>query len=466
MVIQEDNDIAKQALALLRTATLGTRFEGRLYLVGGALRDRVLGAQHGADLDLVIEGNAIELAGVLHNMGLSSHYPVLYPRFGTAMIHLVIGQSGVDVEMVTARSESYHPDSRKPDVQPGTLREDIFRRDFTINTLAENLHTGELLDITGRAFQDLEAGIVRTPVEPQITFFDDPLRMLRAIRLAARFQFRIEADTWSAIQAEAARLRPPTIALERIREEFIKIAMLPGKQFRVGVELLFESGLLAQFLPEMLPMNSISGQASGDENVWHQTLQTLEALPNGTSQAVRLALLWRDIGSEQPAAAADVTRTIMNRLKFANDEIHIVVELAWNQKRLVEYSPEWGDPAVKRLILAIYPILDPLFAFTECSIAGEETTEQPRPNLLALRARMDTLIGVVNIESPLDGNEIMNILKLGPGPYLKDAKEYLLNAVIDGILDRNNISAASEMLVKWWQGRDHAAKSDATTGHL
>src|SRR5262249_53839909 len=155
------------------------------------------------------------------------------------------------------------------------LRDDVYRRDFTINTLLENLHTGELLDLTGLAMQDLRAGILRTPLEPRITFYDDPLRMLRAVRFAARFGFEIEASTWEAICAETARLRPPAIAHERIREEFIKIVKLPGVKARRGMELLLESHLLAEFLPEMLPMIGCTQGAWHRHDVWTHTLEAL-----------------------------------------------------------------------------------------------------------------------------------------------------------------------------------------------
>src|SRR5262249_45315504 len=153
------------------------------------------------------------------------------------MIHVGEGAEATAVELVSARAESYQPDSRKPDVWDGSLRDDVYRRDFTINTLLENLHTGETLDVTARARDDLRDGVIRTPKAPRITFFDDPLRMLRAVRFAARFGFSIEASTWEAICAEAERLRPPAIAHERIREEFVKIIRLPGPQARRGLEL-------------------------------------------------------------------------------------------------------------------------------------------------------------------------------------------------------------------------------------
>ena len=211
----------------LREATRNTQYHERLFLVGGYPRDRVLGIPTSDDVDIVLEGDALELARFLFDRGLSDHAPVLYPCFGTAMIAV----DGHNVELVSARAESYAPASRKPSGRKATLRDDALRRDFTINTLLENLHTGETLDLLGTARDDLKAGIIRTPLEPKETFYDAPLRILRAVRFAVRFGFEIEKATWAAIQEEAHRLNlmgpePPVVSAERIRDEFVKILTL------------------------------------------------------------------------------------------------------------------------------------------------------------------------------------------------------------------------------------------------
>src|SRR5579871_2119724 len=343
MTLPDDSSrSAERAIHLLREATRQTAYEGRLYLVGGLPRDRLLGLPVSNDLDLVLEGDAIALAKFLYRRGLSTHAPVTYPRFGTAMIHiggreegrgkreekgtgnreqgteqrdegrgkreegrgqnptpnvepserLTPTEEGSMVELVSARAESYRPQDRKPDVERGTLQDDVFRRDFTINTLLENLHTGEQLDLTGRALEDLEAGVIRTPLDPRVTFFDDPLRMLRALRFAARFAFRIEEGAWAAIVAEAERLRPPVISYERIREEFVKIVRLPGPKARRGLELLLASRLLEQFLPEMLPMVGCPQNEWHLYDVWTHTLVAMEHLPDPARAELRLGLLW------------------------------------------------------------------------------------------------------------------------------------------------------------------------------
>lgn len=516
----------ENVLNLLRDATRGTDYEGKLYLVGGLLRDRFLGQTHGCDLDLVLEGDAVALAHFLHARGVSHHFPVTYPRFGTAMLHVGGDEAseGSAVELVSARAESYQPDSRKPEVRQSTLREDVLRRDFTLNTLLENLHTGEVLDLTGRAWDDLRAGILRTPLQPRVTFFDDPLRMLRAVRFAARFAFTIEASAWAAIEAEAERLRPPAIANERIREEFIKIARLSGARFRRGMELLLESGLLAQFLPEMLPMVGCTQGSWHRYDVWEHTLNALEFLPDASRLELRLALLWHDIGKPEtrsqgkrkgdpaltahpsprsdslaecppagmaapngienskietqhresreesgvsvrekegekaihfyghPTRGAEIVRLLMQRLKFSNEEIRDTAALVEKHMRLGQYRPDWGDAPVKRLIRDCGPLLDDLFTLARADAAGASIPAGEAVDLAALRARIEALDAgrIAALVSPLDGIQIMATLGIGPGPHLRDAKEFLVNEMIEGRLPEGDPEEAQRLLRTWW----------------
>lgn len=461
-----------EAIARLRAATENSPYHGRLYLVGGMLRDRALGLPLSGDIDLVLEGDAVGLARFLYERGLSRHYPVLYPRFGTAMLTLEAEGTECAVELVTARSESYHVDSRKPDVRPGTIQDDVLRRDFTINTLLENVHTGELLDVTGRALRDLSDRVLRTPVEPRITFFDDPLRMLRAVRFAARLGFEIEGATWDAIRSETARLRPPAIAWERIREEFVKIAGLPAARFRRGMELLLESGLLAEFLPEMLPMIGCTQGAWHSHDVWTHTLTALEALPDDARVELRLGLLWHDIGKPptrvktndakgvrftgHATVGATMVREIMGRLKFSNDEIRDVTTFVRLHMRLGEYRSEWTDASVKRLIRDCGEYLDELFVLTRCDQSAIDLPSEYHYLLGSLRERVDRLnasSNVLRITSPLNGDEIMEALSTGPGPHLQAAKDFLTNEVIDGRLAEGDKTTAREALKRWWEER-------------
>ena len=201
-------------LNALRDATRDTPYEGRLSSSAASSATKSWACPRPTDdIDVVLEGDALALAQSFYDRGVAQFHPVVYPRFGTAMIVV----EGRDIELVTARIESYAPDSRKPDqVRPGTLADDARRRDFTINTLLENLHTGEITDPLGLAYADLDAHIIRTPTDPALTFQDDPLRMLRAVRFAARFGFAIAPPTWDGPHAPT----PPASAIisaERIR---------------------------------------------------------------------------------------------------------------------------------------------------------------------------------------------------------------------------------------------------------
>ena len=293
----------------------------------------------------------------------------------------------IAVELVSARAESYQPDSRKPDVRQGSLRDDVFRRDFTINTLLENLHTGETLDLTGRASDRSAGGHPPHPLEPRVTFFDDPLRMLRAVRFAARFGFEIEAETWQAICEEAERLRPPQIAHERIREEFVKIAKLPGTQIPA------RHGTAAR----VQPAGEVSAADAADDRL--HAGQLASAMMSGRIRLSRwktcpIRPVWkpglacsgttwaspkrrrhtkdakgiRFHGHAQ--AGAELARAMMNHLKFSNDEIRDVTALVAKHMRLGEYRPDWTDASVKRLIRDCGPYLDDLFILTRCDMAA------------------------------------------------------------------------------------------------
>lgn len=469
----------------LKSATVNTPYHGRLFLVGGYPRDRFLGLPTSDDVDIVLEDDALELARFLYDRGLSDHAPVLYPRFGTAMIAI----EGHNVELVTARAESYAPDSRKPNVRKATIHDDILRRDFTINTLLENLHTGEILDLTGSAYEDLRAGIIRTPLEPKETFFDDPLRMLRAIRFAVRFGFQIEESTWSAICEESHRLNlmgpePPVVSAERIRDEFVKVVMAnrhptptlnpnpdldsgvgAGVGFPSGMELLRKSGLLAQFLPELLEMVGVAQNDWHLYDVWTHTMVALDSLAPDSSLEVRLGLLFHDVGKprtktldekgihfyEHQFVGADMARTAMNRLKFTNDQIRHVFDLVSLHMRLGEAKPEWSDAAVKRLIRACGSYLDDLFEISRCDISAMRQ-DVPHAELAALRYRIDELnrlSDIVHIKSPLDGIEIMHLLNVEPGPILREAKEFLINTIIEGAIAEGDKEGASDLLKNW-----------------
>ncbi len=460
---------AEHMLKKVHSATLNTPWEGRLYLVGGIVRDYLMHLPHPADTDLVVEGDAGELAQMLYEKGIAVYRPVIYARFGTALLQVSDSEGELHaLELVSARAESYQPHSRKPQVQPSKLKEDAFRRDFTINTLMQNLHTGELLDLTGQGMQDLQQGVLRTPLDPKITFFDDPLRMLRAIRFAARFNFTIETSTWQGILLWAQRLNSSAISPERIRDEFFRMALLPGAGFRRSMELLRTSGLMHQFLPEMEPMAGCLQGGLHLYDVWEHTLTALQALADESSLPLRLGLLWHDIAkpvckteengmvrfTKHAEKGAEMVKTIARRLRFSNDITGRTICLVALHMKPGQYKPEWTDGAVRKLIREAAEALPDLLELVRC----DQSAMKPVPGMM--ESRMELLNRIQKLEeesaaakltSPLNGNEIMALLGLRPGPELGRAKDFLTDEVVEGRLKPEDHAGAEALLREWYR---------------
>ena len=466
------NTDTQTILDTLRSATHGTEYAGHLFLVGGFVRDKAMGLPSAKDdIDLVLEGDALRLAHFLRAHGAADHEPVTYPRFGTAMVAV----KGRDVELVTARIESYASDSRKPEVRPGTLQDDARRRDFTINTLLENLHTGETTDPLGQAYADIEAKILRTPTDPLLTFQDDGLRMLRAVRFAARFGFSIHPITWKAMRQRATRLndinpdRTRVISYERIRDEFCKTLMTAHAP--LGLELLKDSGLLAQFAPELLEMVGVTQNEAHAYPVWEHTLLALGSLPPEASLTLRLGTLFHDVGKPRTKgvgedgrvhfyghadAGADMVRRWMNRLKFPNDEISAVATLVAQHMRIGEYRDDWTDAAVRRLMRDLGPHLDDLFAINRADVSALAPGPVPASRGTALRARMTPIQEAQDISaltSPLDGKELMALLHLSPGRMLGELKEYLTGEAVEGRLAPDDKEGAEQLARRFLAGK-------------
>ena len=445
------------ALARIRSATAGTGYEGKIYLVGGIVRDLVMGLPGNEDADLVLEGDALELARFLHRRRITDHPPVVYRRFGTAMLTI----RGRQVEIVTARSENYDRESRKPSVEPANLQMDALRRDFTVNTLMQNLHTGEILDFTCRGMDDIRGRIIRTPLDPVHTFDEDPLRMLRAIRFSSRLDFEIEPETYRALSQCAERLA--IISRERIRDEFSK-TLLTANAAR-GLEMLLETGLLAQFTPELPAMRGVEQNKYHLYDCWAHTMKSLSELPEDANLNIRLATLLHDIG--KPATktydgdaeahfyghehvGAEIASKVMRRLRFSNDQIETVHTLVELHLRPGSYNKDWTDAAVRRLMRDAGPLFDELLILSKADSAASNP-ELIRPDYPALEARIAVVkaeLSIEQIRSPLDGHEIMRLLKIKAGPSIREAKDFLLNEVLEGRLRPEDKAGASEIVLK------------------
>lgn len=447
--------ILEQAIEKVREATRGGGYEGRLYLVGGLIRDRLLDLPPEQDVDIVCLTDALEVAEHLHSCGITDHSPVVYPRFGTAMVSV----DGVNVELVTARRESYEEASRKPHVEPGTLEDDVLRRDFTINTLLEHLHTGGILDLTGRGLADLKAGVIRTPLDPVITFRDDPLRMLRAVRFATRFRFRVEPEVYQAIVGCAERLK--IISMERIRDEFLKTLMLANAS--QGMNMLSEAGLLRMFAPELEQMKGVTQNIYHLYDVWDHTMMALDHLPEDATPLEKLTMLFHDVGKPgtrtedeeggvhfygHQQLSAEMTREILHRLKFPNDVVHQVERMVALHMRIGEYSDRWSDSAVRRLVRDLGDELDPLFRISD----ADKAACNPEYHYLdseVVRRRIEDVqkeADYAHVESPLDGREIMGIAGIGPGPDVGRFKDMLINEMLEGRLKAGDAAEAERIL--------------------
>lgn len=420
----------EQLLALLERAA--SQLGVTAWIVGGYVRDKLLGRPH-MNPDVVVEdGDALQLAQRFAELAGAAP-PVTFERFGTAQVTL----PGRLVEFVTARSESYAPDSRKPEVRRATLDEDLRRRDFTVNTLLMDLH-GEVHDPLGGR-RDLEAKLLRTPADPLRTFEDDPLRMLRAIRFAAELGFTLAPDLLPAMQRLRSRLAPPVISVERTAEELRR--MLASDRPMRALELLDDGGLLDVILPEIAATKGVEQSGFHTHDVFGHTLLTVQATP--PELLMRLGALFHDVGKPRTAkgdgtfvgheeVGAEIAKAALERLRFSQKEIDAVTTLVRLHLRPVFYRSEWSDGAVRRLARDAGPLLPRLMQLARADIAA---SAYPYPEKMdELQARLDGVLAEQpsRLQPLVTGIDIMRVRGIGPGPEVGRIKERLEELVIDG----------------------------------
>ncbi len=425
-----------------------------VYLVGGYLRDRLM-RRKSTDVDVVMETDALEFARELSRVfGYPS--PIFYGRFGTAMVEV----DGVKLELATCRTESYPPDSRKPEVFRATIAQDLSRRDFTINAIALNLLTGEILDpFGGRA--DIKAKVIRTPVDPDKTFYDDPLRILRGIRFAARFHFTIEPLTRDAMRRNVERLA--IVSQERIAEEVMK--MLEASQPSLAFYLLDEVGALASLLPEVSVLKE-KGTDHACKDLFEHTLKTLDNISRHTRNVyLRLAMLLHDIGKPRTLKVEEgkvsfhrhelvgekMSRNVCQRLKIGVAETVYI-------GRLIRYhlwphllaKEEPTDKGLRRFIREVGKERKDLFTLARADLTSQNP-EKVRKALTRLN-ELEKRVKEVNRRSrlssfklALDGHEIMKMLGIGPGRVVGGIKDYLEQQVMDGVLKNTKRELKKEL---------------------
>ena len=418
------------------------------YVVGGYVRDLFL-ERPSNDIDVVVVGSGISMAEALKKqLGGRAHLSV-FRNFGTAQVKY----GGLEIEFVGARKESYSHDSRKPVVEDGTLEDDQNRRDFTINALAVCLNRarfGELVDpFDGLA--DLEDGIIRTPLDPDITFSDDPLRMLRCVRFAAQLNFFIEDETFDALTRNADRIK--IISGERVQEELNKIMMTatPSK----GLVELYRCGLLPRLLPELTALDIVEKRnGRAHKNNFYHTLEVLDNVSRHSDNLwLRWAALLHDIGKPKTKrwnnalgwtfhnhnfVGAKMVPDIFRRLKMPMDaKMKYVRKLVDLHMRPIVIADEVvTDSAVRRLLNDAGDDIDDLMTLCEADITSKNEGRKKHflENFRIVRSKLHDLKekDYKRLLQPcIDGNEIMSMFNLKPSHEVGELKKYLKDAVLD-----------------------------------
>jgi poly(A) polymerase len=448
---------------------LAARFDRagkEVYLVGGSVRDRLL-RRPSPDMDFATNAAPPETEQILSGGWPEGTRVAIYrvgEKFGT--IAAVI--DGRRVEITTYRGEVYG-DSRKPDVNfIGSLHDDLSRRDFTINAMAMDIR-GSIVDPFGGR-SDLAGRYIRAVGDPVERFKEDPLRMLRAIRFSCQLGFDIERETHFAVCRKARMLQK--ISWERKAEEMTKILL--SSRASEGLKQLHSSFLIDHIIPELLPMIGLRQRGNyHHKDVWRHTLQVVGN--TGPDLALRWAAVLHDIAKPatktvddgevhffgHEAMGADMARQILSRLRYSADLIDRVAKLIRMHQRINLYEPDWTVGAVRRFVREAGEELPLLFALSRADITSQiETKVTARMALVQeledrirdLREQEET----EKIKSPLDGNDLMEMFARPPGPWIKEVKERLLNAVLDGEIAPDDREAAKALAREMVGARERA----------
>ena len=433
------------------------------YIIGGFVRDHLLGRTQKKDIDIVALGSVIELAQAVQKKLQGASTVQIFKTYGTAMIHW----NDMDIEFVGARKESYTADSRNPEVEPGSLEDDQNRRDFTINALAISLNSqnfGAFID-TFNGLEDLKNKILRTPLDPNITYSDDPLRMLRAIRFANQLDFKIEQESLEAISHNASRIK--IITNERIVEELHKI--LSCEKPSIGFTLLEKTGLLAYILPELVALKGveeIEGQRHKD-NFYH-TLEVVDNLcPHSDNLWLRWSALLHDIGKaptkkfkppigwtfhNHEFVGSKMVYKIFKRLKMPlNEKMKYVQKIVMMSSRPIVIAEEHvTDSAIRRLVFDSGDDIDDLITLCEADITtkNEDRFQRYHNNFKIVREKIEVVEEkdqLRNFQPPVSGEAIMKYFGLTPCRQIGVIKEAIKEAILEGEIP-NDFEAAYERM--------------------
>jgi len=444
---------------------LGERFRTagyQLYLVGGAVRELLMHHESRGEFDFATDARPEETVRILQ--GWAEWKKLVGIRFGT----VGAGKDGRNLEITTFRKEAYPVDDRHPVVTFGdTIEEDLSRRDFTVNSMAIRLPEGEFVDPFG-GVKDLAAGRLDTPLDPEIAFGDDPLRMLRAARFTSSLGFAPTSRVVDAMRRMADRLE--IVSAERIRDELSRLLVAPKPS--TGLLLIVETGLADRFLPELPALRLQQDPVHRHKDVLRHTLVVVDNVPllDRRPEVLRLAALLHDIGKpatreitpegvqfhHHEVVGARMAEHRLRALRYPNEVVADVVKLVEMHLRFHSYRLGWSDAAVRRYVREAGPLLDPLnyLVRADCTTRNVERAKELAALQDDLELRIARLSEEENLEQlrpPLDGNEIMEHLGLSPGPAVGDAREYLLEQRIErGPIGKEE---AYRLLDEWWRNR-------------
>lgn len=452
-------DKIKAAISFIKNAIKDTEWEGKVFMAGGAVRDEIMGNEP-KDIDLLVNvpnGGILFAEWITKKLGIYRvTNPVIYPRFGTAKFNLRrqqyngIDLSEVEIECVMPRKEKYFKGDRKPEVSKGTLEDDVNRRDFTVNSLLKDLSSGEILDLTGMGKDDIKKGIVKTPLDPDIIFIEDPLRMLRAIRFTIKYNWTLPLFMIRAIKKNASSLQD--ISSERIQEELNK--MLVNDNPDKAIRLLQITKLSKYIFPELDKLIKLKQNKFHKDDAMGHTLEVLRNTP--PHLITRLSALFHDIGKAKTQKIIDnevkfytheqvgaiIAKSIMRRLHYPREIINAVYTAVAQHMRTKQAGDEANisDKALRKLQKDLGPHLQHTLDLIHADNVSHADHANMPNQVPRIRKRYDELEDEYKNapkKSPIDGNDVMDILGLKIGGPIVGR---ILNVIEDIYLEDPTLS--------------------------